>query len=278
MRNLTNLFMLLACLLFADSTKAQCTPTDGAGRTWCIEFIGTATSDGQIIFKWTARRNDGAEQKFDMDVDVRKGDTAVEKATRLETKLRTRYGTSLGVCRNGSTVCFRLKPNNAFQLAEVTAGEVTENETGEEGVRVYDPPSLIMMGIFDLKGSSVIDNGHASLQIGYEWPVVQVSTKGKTADEIETELVEAFNKAYKNTKLKAEKKEKHIEIPFIRCDEGGIMGGATDYGLCFHVGLIPMDAVYTALEEDGMAISWWMYAVVILIALIILYLFNKRKK
>lgn len=278
MKNLVLLFTTIGLLFSSNSLFAQCQPTEGEGRTWCIEFNGTATSDGRIVFRWTARRTGGGSQNFDMDVNVRTGDTAEEKAERFETTLTTSYSSSLGICRNGNTVCFRLKPGNSFGLAEVTAGEVTEARTGEEATRVYDPPATQMLGIFDIEGAASAENAEAVLQVGFEGPVARVSTAEKDANQIETELVEAFNELYANTPYQAEKKEKHIELPFVPCDQGGVKGGTTDKEKTYLVALNPMGFVHTPLEDRSSGMPLWMWIGIGVVALIVLILLMRKKK
>ena len=251
MRRLAITCFILFILGAAAEAAAQCVPPggDGIGRIWCIDFgTGAAKRDGQIIVNWTAERQGGGQQRFNMDIDVRNGDTADAKATRLLNNLRgATHSRNVNSCRNGNTVCMQLKRTNPLGLSNVTEGTIAEVRTGEGAVRIYDPPSSLMTGVLILGGYPESEDGLVTLQIGYDNPVVSVSTYGRPLEEILLDLAAHFNQAYADAgspyKAMAIRPQDAaspggIEIPFIPCDQGGISGGSTDTGLTYEVGLL----------------------------------------
>ncbi len=246
--------------IFAYSVYSQvalagtCTPPGGIGRTWCVDF-GTKTAhctdsgNCWVKLKFTGVLENGHTLHHNFAVTVHDGWTPQMKADSLFANIP---GNVVEKCHDGATVCFRLKPDNPFEYVDISEGAVGEQNTGEDDVSVYDPPSYPVTAIFQIRGTGSMQGGVARLGLLPEFgATAEVPTYGLSDQAIAAQLAQQFNSIYSQEGLVATAQGRCVVIEGSECEKG-LHGGASDNSLLWTLELVTPDALLTTCEE------WWL--------------------
>jgi hypothetical protein len=213
---------------------------EGQGTPWLATPIGEAKENGKMTFQITVRHSwvpFKTETTDTLDVNVQKGWTEERKAQELETVLNNKFGDFLIVSRTNSIVKVQLKKGAKYHgvdLKDIAGVKGGEYKTGETGITIKDDPTSsvrLEMVAFDIEGTPIDPAGVAVLKIGSTYPLVSVSTHGKSPTIIKSELVYWFNDLYTGTGFVAEiDYAGRVAVSDVPCPEG-VTSGANDSNL-----------------------------------------------
>jgi len=218
------------------------------GRTWCIEFLDSAKTDGNVKVKWKLTDANGAPFERDGNWSGYKaGDSPDKKAKRFFTALNTPpFNQLCGVNRAGNTVCFQLKDSAPYR--DINGIEVGD-QTGQT-FNIYDDvpddsaidaSKFLDTVRFRIKGVPVTPNSIVRLGVGQIAPMAEVAThkndKPRELAAIMRDLVSVFNKIYKALGFEAKIEDDEVVIPKVPCTLG-TRGGSNDTGLEYWLSML----------------------------------------
>ena len=213
---------------------------------WDVEFDGTAKADGRLMVSITFGTdvNPPGTRSVAIGVPVRANMSPEEKAQATINALKAGLGANFFEFEFDA-------PDDDFKLRVRNPGpneryihemSVADFGTGEDIDAVKDDPgkeTLLMTGFFSVQGKGKDRDGVARLQIGKEYPLVNVKTFGRTGTEITLELMREFNRIYEKLGFSAQELSgaPGIAIEKVPCPLG-IRAGTTDTGLITERGLL----------------------------------------
>jgi hypothetical protein len=213
---------------------------------WDVEFDGEAKKDGKIIVKIRLEGPIGFDTDLAHVVPIRKGMTPEEKAEAVVAALQARYPGRFDYEFSPPDDDFKLRVRDPDQNARaIKKMSIGDDGTGEGMEAVRDDPGrrpVLTTAFFSVQGKGEVKDGVAQVQIGGDYPVVEVATFGRGGSEIMLELIEAFNEAYARLGFRAEELPgvPGMGIEKVPCPLG-IRAGTTDTGLIPERGLAATD-------------------------------------
>ncbi len=210
------------------------------GRTWCINFLDSARSSGDVTVKWKVISGGQERELRGRWEGYTKGMTARQKAGRFYDRLRNdpQLSRMVAVTRSGNLVCFQLRDGAPFDdIGGIDIGD----ETGQT-FHVFDDSDtpVLETGRFRLAGRPESPDGKVRLGVGHLGPRAEVSTFGKSRPRstrsLLSDLMEAFNALYGDMGFEAQVNDDEVVIPKIPCEEG-LVGGTNDVGLDYWLSL-----------------------------------------
>lgn len=230
MKMMRTFIVLVAIMVIGASTSELF----GKGTPWTMQFDQDADGDGGVIVVSITADN-GA---FDLiTAQIAPNATREEKAKAIADWINN----------VGFTFQARIDPSDATRIIvevrddwdddnEIKEIEFIDIETGEKLHRSKDDPNNIIVDIkVDISGIGVnrYDGGTAEavLGIGVGGPLASVETLGKTGEQIESELADAFNALYSPDYTAVIKEEAFI-VANVPCEDGTVFG-TDDNGLTY---------------------------------------------
>jgi hypothetical protein len=230
MKTMRTLIALVTMLVIGASTSELF----GKGTPWTMQFDQDADGDGGVIVVSITADNGG----FDLfTAQIAPNATREDKAKAIADWINN----------VGFTFEARIDPSDATKVIvevrddwdddnEIKEIEFIDIETGEKLHRSKDDPNDITVDIkVDISGSGVnrYDGGtaEAALGIGDAGPLASVETLGKTGEQIESELAEAFNALY-SPDYAAVIKDEALVVADVPCEDGTVFG-TDDNGLTY---------------------------------------------
>lgn len=248
---------------------------------WEVEFDYDAERNGLISVSVSFHREGSTEQlplvtgMVTVQCFVRKGWSSDRKANCIVSRLRAELGDVLEIEYEDGDDDFKMKvkdnPGPPAPDAIAIAGfSKLDHATGEGITGVKDdlgqegPP--LLTGYLLIEGVGASAEGVAQIQLGKEYPLVEVKTLGKAADKIIEELVKAFNEGYDKLGFVAEPwyfgptvalhEAAGLSIEKVPCPLG-LRAGVRDVGLVTEMGLVTIPAPKFDFDEDAVQVSDW---------------------
>ncbi len=258
--------MLVAILAAWPTTEAESQETS---VPWEFEADGSAKVNGTIVL-CVRRKIDGPggtllERDNCVKVPVTAGTTANDKTQAIVDAIRgdEEFNALYDITFDPPDDDFKIELRNPGPNGRYISGKtLNAGMTGEDLEFIKDdPPPLptLRTGYFSLTGTGTVPGGIAQMRVGLANPLVSVSTFGKPASQVMTELTSAFNSAYSSLGFVAlpptegDTEFAGIVIDDIPCPLG--MGaGTTDTGLMSEVGLADGPVIGTCGLMSGTSI------------------------
>jgi len=231
---------ILTLMICPSQVNAQ-----GKGTDWHIRFEGTAQELGTLTFTFHLDKTGSRT----IELEVTEGMSDIQKAEALCGQLNARaefYATRDPANKVNVWV------KEAWLADKTIVGMGKEDSGTGEGVEYYcdDPPPDIFVNItLDITGTGTT-GGWYKLGIGEAGPLAIVYTDGKDGDQIENELISAFNAIYTQNlaKLIGEK----VMVGKVPCPLGVALG-TNDAGLSYRFDMRQTSPM-PALSQYGLMI------------------------
>ena len=178
---------------------------------WEVEFDYDAENNGLISVSVSFHREGSTYQlplmtgMLTVQCFVRRGWTSEQKAACIVSRLRAALGDVIEITYEDGDDDFKMKvkdnPGDPVRDAIAIAGfSKVDSATGEGITGIKDDPGEngvpLLTGYLLIEGVGDSTEGIAQIQLGKKYPLVEVRTFEKVADQIVKELVEAFNEGY----------------------------------------------------------------------------------
>jgi len=251
----------LACVLLICEVGFAQEP-----RTWCVDFgdKDAKAGGGKIVFEFKLKSKDGQVITRGLTFKVPGPWKPLMKAQELETHLKKIGGKYATITRVNQIVCITVKKDLSEDtpFVDIVGGKITERTTGETGVRIFDNATETYPEIvtFNIEGTPIDPEGEAILKLGLDYPLVSVSTYGKSPAEIKSELTTLFNSMYGGTGFVATIDCGNVMIPEVPCSLG-VTGGADDSVLTWTLVMEDPDVYKAAPAHSPLGLILLMLAV-----------------
>ncbi|MEK6738051.1 MAG: hypothetical protein AABY74_05220 [Planctomycetota bacterium] len=247
---------------------------------WEVEFDYDAENNGLISVSVSFHREGSTYQlplmtgMLTVQCFVRRGWTSEQKAACIVSRLRAALGDVIEITYEDGDDDFKMKvkdnPGDPVRDAIAIAGfSKVDSATGEGITGIKDDPGEngvpLLTGYLLIEGVGDSTEGIAQIQLGKKYPLVEVRTFEKVADQIVKELVEAFNEGYAKLGFVA---EPWYFGPMVALDEAaglsiekvpcplGLRAGARDVGLVTEMGLVTIPAKFDSEEDKVQVLEW----------------------